>query len=446
MTAQRHLRFLLVLGLWLLSVAGSAVHGGVLWLRLGSASQPALDAQGAILTLDELRALGIRASTHDGTDLGQAELAGVDEAGAGFLVGVVRIAGAADSPIHLRLGPDAAGALADLGEGTPEPDDFAPCVDPEAHRVVCSELSWTLSCTVTFAAGAGGALSGSVSQTVLYGGSCSAVTAVPAYGFAFAQWSDGATQNPRTVTDVRASMSLSASFRAATAAAPNGPFLAIVDAAADGTRGLWDLSGDYTATVGGRALLLHVLHDTYGRLSGSASYVATDETTVTLSIRGNVKGTSGSVLATMYLRGVAPEATLGATLALDLTLNGDARELVGPITGIVSRDGAQTAVAGVLKLAVPTPMDGSWSLQLRLVAGATTVGGSASLALANGVAYAYIVKGRPHGSNVSLTLASAGDDPAATGISIRAVVTPLEAGWARLNALTAKGYGQTLTW
>ena len=66
--------------------------------------------------------------------------------------------------------------------------------------------------TLTYTPGAGGSISGSSPQTVNYGGSGTAVTAVPATGYHFVQWSDLSTTNPRTDTGVTANISVTASF------------------------------------------------------------------------------------------------------------------------------------------------------------------------------------------------------------------------------------------
>ncbi|AKC82073.1 hypothetical protein IMCC26134_03475 [Verrucomicrobia bacterium IMCC26134] len=66
--------------------------------------------------------------------------------------------------------------------------------------------------TLTYAAGANGSLAGSTPQTVDYDASGSAVTAVPATGYHFVDWSDGSTANPRTDTPVTANVSVTANF------------------------------------------------------------------------------------------------------------------------------------------------------------------------------------------------------------------------------------------
>ncbi|MEI8081171.1 MAG: right-handed parallel beta-helix repeat-containing protein, partial [Actinomycetes bacterium] len=67
--------------------------------------------------------------------------------------------------------------------------------------------------TLKYAAGSGGTISSGVtSQTVNYGTSGTAVTALGNAGFHFVDWSDGSTDNPRTDTAVRANVDVKARF------------------------------------------------------------------------------------------------------------------------------------------------------------------------------------------------------------------------------------------
>jgi photosystem II stability/assembly factor-like uncharacterized protein/tRNA U38,U39,U40 pseudouridine synthase TruA len=63
-----------------------------------------------------------------------------------------------------------------------------------------------------YAAGANGTLSGTTSQTVIYNGSGTAVTAVANTGYHFVSWSDGGLVATRTDTGVTASLNVTASF------------------------------------------------------------------------------------------------------------------------------------------------------------------------------------------------------------------------------------------
>ncbi len=75
--------------------------------------------------------------------------------------------------------------------------------------------------TVTFLAGTGGSINGTASQTVADGADCTAVTAVPDSGYAFVNWTGDVppgheSDNPLTVTNVVADMTVTANFAAAT--------------------------------------------------------------------------------------------------------------------------------------------------------------------------------------------------------------------------------------
>ena len=66
--------------------------------------------------------------------------------------------------------------------------------------------------TLTYAAGTGGSITGETSQTVLYGESGTAVTAVPDEGYEFVRWSDGVTTATRTDSNVTSDITVTAEF------------------------------------------------------------------------------------------------------------------------------------------------------------------------------------------------------------------------------------------
>ncbi len=66
--------------------------------------------------------------------------------------------------------------------------------------------------TLTYTAGANGSLSGSASQSVEYQGSGTSITAVPAVGYHFVDWSDGSKSNPRTDGNIISNASFTANF------------------------------------------------------------------------------------------------------------------------------------------------------------------------------------------------------------------------------------------
>ena len=66
--------------------------------------------------------------------------------------------------------------------------------------------------TLTYLAGVNGSIGGPTPQTVDYGTSGTAVTAMPLAGHHFVQWSDGSTANPRVDANITSSLSVTASF------------------------------------------------------------------------------------------------------------------------------------------------------------------------------------------------------------------------------------------
>ena len=97
--------------------------------------------------------------------------------------------------------------------------------------------------TLTYTAGPNGTVSGTSPQTINVGGSGTAVTALPNQGYSFVQWSDGLTSNPRTDSNVAASIaniSISASFAInsytlTATAGPNGTITPLTQQVNDGT-------------------------------------------------------------------------------------------------------------------------------------------------------------------------------------------------------------------
>jgi len=81
-----------------------------------------------------------------------------------------------------------------------------------------AKISWTNpSYTVNFAAGTGGTLTGDTPQTVMEGNDCTAVEAVPNTGCHFVNWTGTngfvtTTDNPLTVSNVTADMTITANF------------------------------------------------------------------------------------------------------------------------------------------------------------------------------------------------------------------------------------------
>lgn len=299
---------------------------------------------------------------------------------------------------------------------------------------------------VAFQAGLHGSLTGATTQRVPDGGDSTAVMAEPAYLYVFQEWSDGSTQNPRTVTNVTADVSLTASFRAAAVAPAAGGFVAEIPAEDAATRGLWDLTGQYSTAVGGLSLTMDLLHDARGKVAGTATYAVAPGTSVTLSVKGRVKGAGGATVAKLAAEGTDAARTNRACLKLTLVLNPGTRQLSGLVTGSRKAEGVTVPVAETLTMLVPPTMDGGWTLRFQMAQSGNSVGGTALLALANGTTHLLAAKGRQAGQQVALSLSGHPADATARGISTRTIVTPLEGGWARLDAFSGKGYGQTIMW
>lgn len=301
--------------------------------------------------------------------------------------------------------------------------------------------------TLTYQAGEHGAVTGDLAQHVVGGSSGTPVHAVPDPGYVFDRWSDGTATSSRTDTEATADLTVTALFRRAEPVPPVGPFLARLAATGvAGGRGVWDLSGTYTVTVAGHPLVMDLVHDSRGRVTGTATYTMAEDAVVTLPVRGSVKGSGGSVLLRGSLRGASPARTIDLALSLSLTVDAEARLLTGSITGSVKANGLTAAVHDALTLPIAAPMDGTWALQLQLAQGARTVGGNAHLELANGVGYAFQVLGKLSGTTARLTLVGAAADPDAGGIRIGTRVLPREDGTAELESLSARAYGQAVAW
>jgi hypothetical protein len=303
-------------------------------------------------------------------------------------------------------------------------------------------------CIVTFHPGAHGALAGgtpALTVTVDYGAPAPAAPAVaPEATWLFVGWL------PALPAALTAPVETVAQYAAAGPAAPNGPFLAVVDAAAAvAGRGWWDLSGAYATTVAGNVLALTLVHDAKGKIAGVAHLEVGSGKAVTpvpLRVKGSAKGSAGALAATLSLKGTDAAGTVSVALSLRLALAAAAHQLAGPVTGRIRTAAGTTAVTDRLALDLPASTDGAWTLQFQLASAGTTATGTARLVLSNGVSHDYALKGKLAGQTAAVALSRDPSDPVGRAIAIKAVVTPLTGGWARLDRFSGKGYGQTLAW
>jgi hypothetical protein len=275
------------------------------------------------------------------------------------------------------------------------------------------------------------------------------VTATWATGYRFVNWTEDGDE-VSTAADygfaVTLNRSLVAHFRVAGSVPANGAFRVQVDAGTVATRGLWDLTGTYAASAKGDPLTLNLVHDPTGRLSGTATYTVAGDTAITMPIKGSLKGARGSITMKGSMRGADPTRTVSVALTLNLTVDTAHRQLVGRLTGSSKANGTTTPVNDDLTLAIPAPMDGTWTLRFQLAQAGRAVTGTAELTLSNLVRHTFVVQGRAKGTTAMLVLSGDPADPAAQDLRIRTTITPLEGAWARPESLTGKGYGQTVGW
>ena len=97
--------------------------------------------------------------------------------------------------------------------------------NPRTDNAVTNSLAVTANFalntyTLTYSANTNGTIAGTTPQTVNYGASGTAVTAVPNSGFYFGGWNDGGQANPRTDANVTNDLSVSANFLSVNLARP----------------------------------------------------------------------------------------------------------------------------------------------------------------------------------------------------------------------------------
>lgn len=302
--------------------------------------------------------------------------------------------------------------------------------------------------TVTFLPGAHGMLCNGLDQVeqIVEEGTCtSAVCVIPDYPYVLAGWTDGTTSLPLIVCPVMSDLVLAARYDEASPSHLPGSFQGIVSSAA---RGFWALSGTYDAImVAERPLVLDLVHDPSGRLFGTATYTLAKQDPLVMPVRGSVKGASGSITMKGALKGADTAAAVSVALKLNLTVGKENRQLTGRLTGSVRTAGKADGVDQPVTLAIPGDMDGTWSLRFELEPSGRRVSGTATLRLSNAVEHGFVVRGRTGADNTAvLTLAGAPADPAAKALRMKAIITPLEGGWARIESFAGKAYGQALEW
>ncbi|MBN2449897.1 MAG: choice-of-anchor D domain-containing protein [Lentisphaeria bacterium] len=312
--------------------------------------------------------------------------------------------------------------------------------------------------TVTFQAGPGGTLEGDLVQLVGPGASTSAVTAVPAVGYRFDQWSDGSTENPRQDENVAGDITVTATFAEAHPVDPQGSFLLTVGPADVQTGlGIWDFSGQYeTELKTDHVLRLDLQQDPKGKVTGDGTLNVPDPQTpaagieIPLLVKGKVSG-KGAVTLALQAKGRLdglpgdPKAKVSASLKITWTLDPGAATLAGPAVVKIAIGKQKDAYTASPALPCPAGMDGTYTVALDLLQNASRVSGNAVLTLCNGNTYAFLLTGSADGTSASLKFAADPNDLAAKSIKMAMTVETYVDGTATLLALNAKAFGLSLT-
>ena len=171
--------------------------------------------------------------------------------------------------------------------------------------------------TLTFVAGTGGTLSGTTPQSVVYNNSASAVTATAKTGYDFVNWTGTGgftttTSNPLTVTNVTASMTITANFVVKTFAVA---FVA-------GSNGTVSPSGTQTVSYGASTAAVTATPNTscfFVNWTGTGGFVTTTTNPLTVT---NV--TAGMTITANFL----PVYTLNYVAGTGGTLSGTTTQAV----------------------------------------------------------------------------------------------------------------------
>ncbi len=156
--------------------------------------------------------------------------------------------------------------------------------------------------TLHYTAGTGGTISGTADQTVPYGGSGTAVTAVPNTGYDFVEWSDGGTDAARTDTNVTANHTISATF----SSLPPGILAITPSAGAHGSispstpqtvASGADLAFTITPSAGYRVAEVLVDGVSVGAVTSYTFNNVTASHTISATFASNLRATSLSVVA-----------------------------------------------------------------------------------------------------------------------------------------------------
>ena len=260
----------------------------------------------------------------------------------------------------------------------------------------------------------GGTGSGGGTYTV---GSSQQITASANSGWMFTGWSDGNTQNPRTITVQSGGATYTANFM-------NAQGGSIVTPTFSGVRGLYDLthsltnfSQDFYNSYGDMVTIsesLSVVQSITGALTAGGTYTTVAVESLfynftfpaTYTFKGSVKSSGSTILMSLLLTGKGSSFVDGATRQLSETITYLAT--LNPSTGIMTLRETGTASEsgqGSSKIINPnysgpvlpqftgicTPID--WYLGMTLASNGAKVTGNAAVILKNGRSFPFTVRG-----------------------------------------------------
>ncbi len=224
-----------------------------------------------------------------------------------------------------------------------------------ANMTITASFAALPTYTVTFAAGTGGTLTGTMSQSVLSGSSATPVTAVPSAGYMFVNWTGigftTSTSNPLTVTNVPSNLTITANF--ATLPTYTVTFVAGTGGTLTGSASQSVISGGSTSAVTAVASTGY----TFGTWTGSGFTTSTTNPLTVANVTANLTLTANfNVLPATTLAYTDPttgtfqlkkNSTLSTATHLVLDLVGPAATTGSGVSAAFTVDTAKVSWANV---------------------------------------------------------------------------------------------------
>ena len=237
-------------------------------------------------------------------------------------------------------------------------------------------------------------------------------------------------------------------------APPVGPFVVVADAdAVDQGIAIWDVTGHYETALGDGDLVLDLVHDAKGKITGTGTYsllpdFAADPLALPVQITGKCRGKGGIVTLLLSIASTKEsrrESGASFRAKMDLMLGFAQRQLVGTTTWKLTGSAGKRRGACPCILDLPADMDGTYTLTLDLDPDGATVTAAGTLTLANGTSFLLLGKGKSSSILTELRLRDDPLDPGARGILLRPGFVPFDGGNTILKSIVGKALGQKLS-